>query len=82
MSDPKSNSNRFRGHTAQSPLVTAMIRTAGSAVTRPEAVAPLLEALLLAYFCDDDDEVGNLKDRVSPYRARAFPKSLVTTSYL
>ena len=44
-----------------------MIRTAGTAVTRPEAMAPLLEALLLAYFCDDDEEVGNLKDRVSTY---------------
>ena len=66
MSDP-SQINSFRGHTAQSPLVTAMIRTAGTAVTRPEAMAPLLEALLLAYFCDDDEEVGNLKDRVSTY---------------
>ena len=55
-----------RGHTAQSPLVMAMIRTAGAAVTRPEALAPLLEALLLAYFCDDDEEtVGNMKERVS-----------------
>ena len=35
-------------------------------MTRPEALAPLLEALLLAYFCDDDEEtVGNMKDRVS-----------------
>ena len=54
-----------------------MIRTAGTAVTRPEAMAPLLEALLLAYFCDDDEEVGNLKDRVSTYvLCTRAPKSL------
>ena len=54
----------IRGHTAQSPLVAAMIRSAGAAVTRPEALAPLLEALLLAHFCDDEDEVGDLGERV------------------
>ena len=45
----------------------AMIRAAGTAVTRPEAMAPLLEALLLAYFCDDEEEVGNLRERVSTF---------------
>ena len=56
----------------------AMIRTAGTAVTRPEALAPLLEALLLAYFCDDDEEVGNLKERVcTPQRINCLSMSLL-----
>ncbi len=45
------------GHTSQSPIVRAMLRTAGGAVTRPEALAPMLEAVLLAYFCDEEDDV-------------------------
>ena len=56
-----------------------MIRTAGTAVTRPEAMAPLLEALLLAYFCDDDEEVGNLKERVSSH---GMAKMIITHLHL
>jgi hypothetical protein len=47
----------IRGHTAQSPLVRAMLNVAGPTVVRPDALAPVLEAVLMAFFCDDDEDV-------------------------
>lgn len=47
----------IRGHTSQSPLVRAMLKSAGATITRPEALAPILEAVLLAFFCDEEDDL-------------------------
>lgn len=45
-------------HTAQSPLISALLRQIGPTVTRPATAAALLESVMQAYFCDSDDEDG------------------------